>query len=149
MSSSDSTQQPTQLSGQLKQAQGALYQAVGAVPGTTESWTTEGQELQKEGEAEAEAARLQAKGEAAAERVEGKVQSAWGMVTGSQEHQNAGNLKAEQGEWKSSLADGTVPVPSMDRVKAKVESAAGMVTGDQQKQTEANLKAEKAEWTRG
>jgi hypothetical protein len=47
--------------------------------------------------------------------------SAWGMVTGSQEHQNAGNLKAEQGEWKSSLADGTVPVPSMDRVKAKVE----------------------------
>jgi hypothetical protein len=33
-----------------------------------------GQELQKEGEAEAEAARLQAKGEAAAERVEGKVQ---------------------------------------------------------------------------
>lgn len=47
--------------------------------------------------------------------------SAWGMVTGSQEHQNAGNVKAEQGEWKSSLADGTVPVPSMDRVKAKVE----------------------------
>lgn len=43
------------------------------------------------------------------------------MVTGSQEHQNAGNVKAEQGEWKSSLADGTVPVPSMDRVKAKVE----------------------------
>lgn len=71
------------------------------------------------------------------------------MVTGSQEHQNAGNLKAEQGEWKSSLADGTVPVPSIDRVKAKVESATGMVTGDQEKQTEANLKAEKAEWTQG
>lgn len=49
------------------------------------------------------------------------LRSAWGMVTGSQEHQNAGNVKAEQGEWKSSLADGTVPVPSMDRVKAKVE----------------------------
>ena len=50
-----------------------------------------------------------------------RLHSAWGMVTGSQEHQNAGNVKAEQGEWKSSLADGTVPVPSMDRVKAKVE----------------------------
>ncbi|GAA5989950.1 hypothetical protein JCM10908_002392 [Rhodotorula pacifica] len=149
MSSSESTQQPTQLSSQLKQAQGLVYQAVGAIPGTAESWTTQGEELQKQGQEEAEQARLQAKGEAAAERVEGKVQSAWGIVTGSQEHQNAGNLKAEEGEWKSSLADGSVPVPSLDRVKAKAESAVGMVTGDQQKQTEANLKAEKAEWTQG
>ncbi|GAA5880793.1 hypothetical protein JCM3774_005752 [Rhodotorula dairenensis] len=149
MASSESTRPPTQLSGQLKRAQGLAYQAVGAVPGTAESWTTQGGELQKQGQEEAEAARLQTKGEAAAERIEGKVQSAWGMVTGSQQDQNAGNLKAEQGEWKSNLADGTVPVPSMDRVKAKAESAVGMVTGDQEKQTKANLEAEKAEWTRG
>lgn len=101
-------QQPSQVSGQVKSAQGALYQvrasllppsvspphmiplqprplppadpslhlqAVGALPGTAESWTTQGAELAKEGQDEVEAARERQANEAAAERVEGKVQS--------------------------------------------------------------------------
>lgn len=50
-------------------------QAVGALPGTAESWTTQGAELAKEGQDEVEAARERQANEAAAERVEGKVQS--------------------------------------------------------------------------
>ncbi|GJN93973.1 hypothetical protein Rhopal_007036-T1 [Rhodotorula paludigena] len=114
-----------------------------------DSWTTEGKELERKGREEAEEARLRAKGEATAERVEGKVQSAWGMLTGDQEALNQGNVKAEEGEWKRDLADGKVPVPSAERVKGKVESAVGMVTGDVEKQKEGNIRAEKAEWTQG
>ncbi|GAA6002673.1 uncharacterized protein JCM10292_002961 [Rhodotorula paludigena] len=146
---SDAQQQPSQVSGALSQAAGVAYQAVGALPGTADSWTTEGKELQRKGREEAEEARLRAKGEATAERVEGKVQSAWGMVTGDQEALNQGNVKAEEGEWKRDLADGKVPVPSAERVKGKVESAVGMVTGDVEKQKEGNIRAEKAEWTQG
>jgi len=71
------------------------------------------------------------------------------MVTGNQKQQTQGNLKAEKGEFKSSIADGKLPVPSAERLQGKLESAVGMVTGDEQKQTEGNLKAEKAEWTKG
>jgi len=75
--------------------------------------------------------------------------SAYGMITGDQEQQTQGNLKAEKGEFKSSLADGQLPIPSEERLQGKVESAVGMVTGDEQKQTQGNIKAEKAEWTKG
>ena len=75
--------------------------------------------------------------------------SAYGMITGDQEQQTQGNLKAEKGEFKSSLADGQLPIPSKERLAGKVESAVGMVTGDEQKQTQGNIKAEKAEWTKG
>lgn len=71
------------------------------------------------------------------------------MVTGDQEQQTAGNLKAEKGELKSSLADGTLPIPSAERLQGKLESAVGIVTGDEEKQTSGNMKAEKAEWTKG
>lgn len=71
------------------------------------------------------------------------------MVTGNKDAQNDGNLKAEKAEWKSSAADGTIPIPSAERAKGKVESAVGMVTGDSEKQTQGNLRAEKAEWTQG
>lgn len=71
------------------------------------------------------------------------------MLTGDQEQQTQGNLKAEKGEFKSSIADGTLPIPSAERLHGKLESALGMLTGDEQKQTQGNLKAEKAEWTKG
>ncbi|BGP51600.1 hypothetical protein JCM10450v2_007550 [Rhodotorula kratochvilovae] len=142
-------EQPSQLSGQAKSAQGALYQAVGALPGTEESWAAQGAQLAQEGQDEVEAARAQQRGEAAVERVEGKVQSAWGMLTGDQDTLSKGNVKAEKGEWKGAAAEGTVPLPSAERVKGKVESAVGMVTGDVDKQKEGNLRAEKAEWTQG
>ncbi|GAA5905662.1 hypothetical protein JCM8208_005798 [Rhodotorula glutinis] len=66
---------PSQISGQVKNAQGLLYQAVGALPGTAESWTTQGAELAREGQDEVHAAQEAQKSEAQAERVEGKVQS--------------------------------------------------------------------------
>ncbi|KPV71937.1 uncharacterized protein RHOBADRAFT_18849 [Rhodotorula graminis WP1] len=141
--------QPSQITGQVKNAQGLLYQAVGAIPGTADSWTTQGAELAKEGQDEVHAAQEAQKSEAQAERVEGKVQSAWGALTGNQETLNEGNLKAEKAEWKGAVADGEIPVPSMDRVKGKVESAVGMATGDVDKQREGNVRAEAAEWTKG
>ncbi|GAA5923133.1 hypothetical protein JCM3775_007444 [Rhodotorula graminis] len=67
--------QPSQITGQVKNAQGLLYQAVGAIPGTADSWTTQGAELAKEGQDEVHAAQEAQKSEAQAERVEGKVQS--------------------------------------------------------------------------
>ncbi|GAA5979411.1 hypothetical protein JCM11641_005026 [Rhodosporidiobolus odoratus] len=140
--------QPSQVSGQLKSVQGQAYQAIGSVS-SDPSWQSLGEELVNQGQDEVERARLEQKGEAAAERVEGKVQSAYGMLTGSQDHLNRGNLKAEEGEWRGAAADGTVPVPSLDRVKGKVQSAVGMATGDAEMQKEGNMKAEKAEWTKG
>ncbi|GAA5912370.1 hypothetical protein JCM6882_002573 [Rhodosporidiobolus microsporus] len=114
------------------------------------------------GEEEARELRDAKKSEGGWERAEGKVQSdkrltpdegrgcsAYGLLTGDQEQQTKGNLKAEEGEWKTALADGEVPVPSWERAKGKVESAIGMATGDQEKQKEGNLRAEKAEWTQG
>ncbi|GAA5895622.1 hypothetical protein JCM5296_003764 [Sporobolomyces johnsonii] len=148
MPESSDQQPPSQLTGQLKSAQGQLYQAIGSVS-SDPSWKEQGEQLVKAGQGEAEAARLHAKGEAVTERFEGKVESAYGMLTGDQEHMKDGNLKAEKGEWKRDLADGTLPVPSVERAKAKVESAVGMVTGDYDKQKEGNIRAEKAEWLNG
>ncbi|GAA5887929.1 hypothetical protein JCM16303_005635 [Sporobolomyces ruberrimus] len=139
---------PTQLSSTLKSVQGQVYQAVGAVS-SDPSWKEQGDELVAQAEKEAEEAKARAKGEALADRTVGKVQSAYGMVTGDQEQQTAGNLKAEKGELKSSLADGTLPIPSAERLQGKLESAVGIVTGDEEKQTSGNMKAEKAEWTKG
>ncbi|GAA5962640.1 hypothetical protein JCM3765_006872 [Sporobolomyces pararoseus] len=146
---SDSTDsQPTQLSSTLKSIQGQVYQAVGSVS-SDPSWKEEGDELVEQAQKESEEAKARAKGEAVAERTVGKVQSAYGMITGDQEQQTQGNLKAEKAEFKSSLADGKLPVPSAERLQGKLESAVGMVTGDEEKQTQGNLKAEKAEWTKG
>ncbi|GAA5820225.1 hypothetical protein JCM3770_006067 [Rhodotorula araucariae] len=142
-------EQPSQLAGQAKNAQGVLYQAIGSLPGTAESWTAQGTELARAGTDEVDAARARERGEAAAERLEGKVQSAWGMLTGDQETLSEGNVKAEKGEWKGAAAEGRVPLPSAERIKGKVESAVGMATGDVDKQKQGNLRAEKAEWTQG
>ncbi|GAA5827580.1 hypothetical protein JCM11251_001742 [Rhodosporidiobolus azoricus] len=149
MSNADQQQQePSTVSSTLKSLQGQAYQAVGSIS-SDPSWKQQGEQLQKMGEEEADEVRAKQKGEAGWERVEGKVQSAYGLVSGDQSQQTQGNLKAEEGEWKSALADGEVPSMSWDRVKGKVESAVGMATGDQEKQNEGNLKAEKAEWTKG
>ncbi|GAA5936962.1 hypothetical protein JCM1841_003933, partial [Sporobolomyces salmonicolor] len=113
-------QAPSQLSGQLKSAQGQLYQAVGSVS-SDPSWKEQGEQLAKDGQGEAEAARLHAKGEAVTDRFEGKVESAYGILTGDQQHMKDGNLKTEKGEWKRDLADRSLPVPSMERTKAKLE----------------------------
>ncbi|GAA5911385.1 uncharacterized protein JCM6883_000078 [Sporobolomyces salmoneus] len=145
---SDSTEQPTQISSTLKSIQGQVYQAVGSVS-SDPTWKEEGDELVEQAQKEIEEAKARAKGEAAADRTVGKVQSAYGMLTGNQEQQTQGNLKAEKGEMKSSLANGKLPIPSAERLEGKLESAVGMVTGDSEKQTQGNLKAEKAEWTKG
>ncbi|GAA5930589.1 uncharacterized protein JCM15063_002406 [Sporobolomyces koalae] len=146
--SDSSEQQPTQISSTLKSAQGQLFQAIGTVS-SDPSWKEQGDELVEQAQKESEEARARAKGEATADRTIGKVQSAYGMITGDQEQQTEGNLKAEKGEFKSSLADGKLPLPSAERLQGKLESAVGMVTGDSEKQTQGNLKAEKAEWTKG
>ncbi|GAA6063598.1 hypothetical protein JCM10212_000992 [Sporobolomyces blumeae] len=143
---SDSDQAPTQLSSTVKSIQGQAYQAIGSIS-SDPSWKEQGDELVEQAQQEAEEARARAKGEAMGEKLTGKVQSAYGMVTGDQQAQTDGNLKVEQSEWKSSLADGQVPVPSAERAKGKLESAVGIVTGDSGKQTEGNLRAEKSEWT--
>lgn len=46
------------------------------------------------------------------------------MLTGNQETMKEGNLKAEKAEWKSSAADGTVPLPSKERLVGKAERRA-------------------------
>lgn len=43
------------------------------------------------------------------------------MLTGNQETMKEGNLKAEKAEWKSSAAEGTVPLPSKERLVGKAE----------------------------
>lgn len=54
-------------------------QAVGAVPGTAESWTTEGERLQKEGGDEVDEAKAEQKGEATVNRVWGKAERCAGL----------------------------------------------------------------------
>ncbi|GAA5846839.1 hypothetical protein JCM3766R1_004666 [Sporobolomyces carnicolor] len=161
---SEANDQPTQLSSTLKSIQGQAYQARRTVPSSLAlyhseqavgavssdpSWKEEGDELVAQAQHEAQEAKARAKGQAAADRTIGKVQSAYGMLTGDQDAQTEGNLKAEKAELESSLADGTVPIPSGERLQGKLESAVGIVTGDKEKQTQGNLKAEKAEWTKG
>ncbi|KAK4699101.1 hypothetical protein P7C70_g7167, partial [Phenoliferia sp. Uapishka_3] len=139
---------PSQVSGAIKTAQGVLYSGVGGIS-SDPSWHEEGEALKQEGAEETEAAKKAARDEATGERLEGKAQSAWGMVTGNQETMKEGNLKAEKAEWKKAAAEGTVPTMSAERAKGKVESAIGMVTGDKDKQASGNIRAEKAEWTQG
>ncbi|ORY52712.1 hypothetical protein BCR35DRAFT_310600 [Leucosporidium creatinivorum] len=143
--SDNTTTEPSQINAQLSSAKGAVYEAIGSVS-SDPSWQEEGAELKEAGEKELAEARAKAKGEASAERLGGKVESAFGMLTGNQETMKEGNLKAEKAEWKSSAAEGTVPLPSKERLVGKAESAFGMVTGDMEKQKEGNLRAEKAEW---
>ncbi|GAA5866493.1 hypothetical protein JCM8547_000642 [Rhodosporidiobolus lusitaniae] len=143
---SQDSQHPSQLSSALSSLQGAACTAVGSVA-SDPSWTEEGEALKSRGEEETKEAREREKTEGARERLEGKVESwsslppfpapaklivesdrAYGYVTGDQEHINQGNVKAEKGEWKSSvLGEGEVP---------------GMKSPNR-------LKAEKAEWTKG
>ncbi|SGY20071.1 BQ5605_C017g08488 [Microbotryum silenes-dioicae] len=125
----------SQISAYVQQAKGTLYNA------------KQGQGLLDQGTQELQTAQQQAKSEAAYESVGGKLQSAYGFITGDQKTASDGNKKAEAAEWKAALADGHVPQVSLERAKGKVESAIGMVTGDIEKQQQGNMRAEKAAWT--
>ncbi|KAF8585075.1 hypothetical protein K439DRAFT_1410237 [Ramaria rubella] len=148
MTSQPSSLEPSKVTGKLKQAQGTVYQAIGAATGGIE-WTKDGEKIQQDGAKEVDEARGVAQREAVRDRLYGKAQSAWGMVTGDQDKQTEGNMRAEKAEWKSAIADGELPTVSAERMEGKLESALGMATGNQEKQREGNIKAEKAEWTKG
>jgi len=147
-SSENSSSEPSQIIGQLNQLKGSAYQAIGTVTGSSE-WSESGVKSQEDGKNETEEARGIAQGEATRDRLYGKGQSALGMVTGNQEKQNEGNVRAEKAEWKGAIAHGELPSVSAERMKGKLESAVGMATGNQEKQKEGNMRAEKAEWTQG
>ncbi|CAK9786455.1 hypothetical protein CC85DRAFT_287067 [Cutaneotrichosporon oleaginosum] len=153
----ENTQQtePSQVAGQIKNAQGAVYSAVGSVlpAATGDQWVADGTALQKEGQAEVQAAKDKAAADATVDATKAKAKSAWGYVTGNQELQTEGNVENEGAQWKYKQATSDkvvdVPVPSVEGVKGKLESVAGMVTGDQGKQMEGNARAEKAAWKDG
>jgi len=149
MSTSDeSSSEPSQIMGQLNQLKGTAYQAVGTVTGSAE-WTESSVKSREDGKGEVEEARSIAQGEATRDRWYGKGQSALGMLTGDQDKQSEGNVRAEQAEWKGAVARGELPSVSGERMKGKLESAVGMATGNQDKQNEGNVRAEKAEWMKG
>lgn len=136
-----------------------------------ESWTTSGRSLQTQASSELTAAREKQHVDATWDQSAGKLKSAWGMVTGDQDAQTEGNLRAEKGNWNEALSQGKVlPEGGIETVKAKAQtcvpfqslvplsrrldtdglcassssSAVGIVTGDSDKQNEGNLKVEKA-----
>ncbi|WVQ82441.1 hypothetical protein IAT38_004569 [Cryptococcus sp. DSM 104549] len=154
--STNEQQAPSQLNGQITSAQGVVQQAVGAIIpeslGASE-WTECGARLQKEGQAEVDAAKGKKAVEATVDSGVGKAKSAIGYVTGDQQKQTDGNTQAEKAQWdyKQATSDSiaAVPVPSVEGVKGKLESVAGIVTGDAEKQKEGNVKAEKAAWKDG
>ncbi|KAL7421509.1 hypothetical protein Q5752_003278 [Cryptotrichosporon argae] len=146
--------EPSQVSGNLKIAQGTAYEAVGSLlPGETgEAWAASGQQLKQAGETEVANAQQREAVDATIDSGAAKIKSAWGYVTGDQQKQTDGNLEAEKAQWAYKRAtDGitAVPVPSAEGVKGKLESVVGMVTGDQEKQKEGNMRAEKAAWKDG
>ncbi|KDE05889.1 hypothetical protein MVLG_03702 [Microbotryum lychnidis-dioicae p1A1 Lamole] len=136
----------SQISAYVQQAKGTLYNTIGSVS-SDPTWKEQGQGLLDQGTQELQTAQQQAKSEAASESLGGKLQSAYGFITGDQKTASDGNKKAEAAEWKAALADGHVPQVSLERAKGKVESAIGMVTGDIEKQQQGNMRAEKAAWT--
>ncbi|BEI89126.1 uncharacterized protein CcaverHIS019_0204880 [Cutaneotrichosporon cavernicola] len=147
--------EPSQVAGQLKNAQGAMYNAVGSVlPASTgDQWAQDGTALQNQGQAEVQAAKDKAASDATVDAAKAKAKSTWGYVTGNQEMQSEGNVENEGAQWKYKQATSDkavdIPVPSGEGVKGKIESVVGMVTGDQGKQMEGNMRAEKAAWKDG
>ncbi|BEJ11989.1 hypothetical protein CspHIS471_0204490 [Cutaneotrichosporon sp. HIS471] len=89
--------EPSQVAGQLKNAKGAMYSAVGSVvPGSTgDHWAQDGTALQNQGHAEVQAAKDKAASDATVDAVKAKAKSAWGYVTGNQEMQSEGNVENE------------------------------------------------------
>ncbi|TXT04839.1 hypothetical protein VHUM_03922 [Vanrija humicola] len=151
-----SDNEPSQISGNLKAAQGAAYSAVGAVLPSAlggDSWAESGAALSQQGQEEVDAAKGQAKTEATVDSAKAKAKSAWGTITGNQDLQTEGNAEAESAQWKYKQANSdsvlAVPVPSLDGAKGKLQSAVGAATGNQELQNEGNVRAEKAAWRDG
>lgn len=139
MSSSNDASEPSQISSQLKNLQGQAYevrlsslfstrtiltspsarQTVGSLTGA-ESWTTSGRSLQTQASSELTAAREKQHVDATWDQSAGKLKSAWGMVTGDQDAQTEGNLRAEKGNWNEALSQGKVlPEGGIETLKAK------------------------------
>ncbi|ORY21905.1 hypothetical protein BCR39DRAFT_552669 [Naematelia encephala] len=157
MSEQEETQpEPSQLSGQVKQIQGAVYTAIGSVLPTAanaEAWTASGQQLTEDGQQEITNAKQKQAVEATVDGATAKIKSGLGYITGDQEKQTEGNLENEQAQWSFKQATSSdaipIPVPSSEGIKGKLESVQGIVTGDQELQKEGNIRAEKAAWTDG
>lgn len=142
MSSSNDASEPSQISSQLKNLQGQAYevrllslfstrtiltspsarQTVGSLTGA-ESWATSGRSLQTQASSELTAAREKQHVDATWDQSAGKLKSAWGMVTGDQDAQTEGNLRAEKGNWNEALSQGKVlPEGGIETVKAKAQT---------------------------
>ncbi|KAL1405380.1 hypothetical protein Q8F55_009011 [Vanrija albida] len=152
----DNKTAPSQISGNLKAAQGAAYAAVGAVLPSAlggDSWAADGAQLGQEGREEVDVAKSQAAWDATADSAKAKAKSAWGTVTGDQSLQTEGNVESEAAQWKYKQATSEsglgIPVPSLDGAKGKIQSAVGIATGNQQLQNEGNARAETAAWRDG
>jgi len=100
--SSQSSQEPSKVSGQFHSVKGAAVETVGDLTGA-QSWVQSGKEEHAKGEAEYNAAQAKGYAQGVTDRAGGYKDSVVGAVTGDKAQQTSGNVRNEKGQTQQEV----------------------------------------------